>query len=436
MIFERGMVEGVPNESTWGRRASAATIVLAASLLGGTCQRPQTAITVTPTLANPGVLQIAGQGFAGANGNGHCAQLAVFGLGPPGVLSLGQPNCTGGSFNYTWTYGDGTATQCAPATVVVTAVGTDPANPFQASQASQVLICGAVCGDVGLPACAEPLPSCYSGTLVGGTCQCGDRNDACCNGDGCSAPNVCINGTCQCGALDQPCCAGSGGCGSNLTCWSNPGSTPYCSCGMLTGPCCQGVSPSCQTGAVCFENSNCERCGGQNDPCCDGNECSPGYTCDNGYCKCGGLNEACCGGTSCLRNGSGPLPICSNNVCIAPGAPSGPACGQVGASCGTGAACCPGNLVCNYNHRATCVAHGATCTEESICCDGDKGDMCVSNSNLSGQFVCDVPDGPPCGPGYPAPCPVCLPGYPLPCPQTTGPNIKKRAIPHKVRGQR
>jgi hypothetical protein len=72
-----------------GRLASAAVIAFVASLVGGTCQRAQTTITVTPTLANPGTLQVAGQGFIGANFNGHCARLALFGLGPPG-LAIGS----------------------------------------------------------------------------------------------------------------------------------------------------------------------------------------------------------------------------------------------------------------------------------------------------------------------------------------------------------
>jgi hypothetical protein len=98
------------------RRALASGVAIAffATMLGGSCTK--TTITVTPTLGNPGNLQIAGIGFVGANQNGNCVQLALIGLAPPNaVIPLDpRPQCSGGTFSTTWTYSSNPSGQCSP----------------------------------------------------------------------------------------------------------------------------------------------------------------------------------------------------------------------------------------------------------------------------------------------------------------------------------
>jgi hypothetical protein len=368
-------------------------------------------------------LQIAGLGFVGANANGRCAQIALIGLTPPyAVIPLDpQPVCNGGTFSTKWTYGSNETGPCSPVSVVVTATDTDPATPVIGSQATQVTVCAASppCGDLGLPVCnGQP---CFTGSAaVDGTCECGSRNQACCNSSQCTAGTSCIDGTCQCGGPGQPCC--SGGCNANLSCIAGAGGAPTCSCGTAPLPCCNGTT--CGAGLVCLQGAQCVTCGQINGPCCTGDQCSSGLACSGsgGTCQCGNPGQPCCANNSC-NTSNHPNLGCVNSTCVYSGSPA-PACQAVGASCGTstGPFCCNETSVrCNYGTCTACVAHSGSCTQDTICCNAS--DMCVADSNLSGQFVCDIPDAPPCGAGYPAPCP--------PTPQTKGhpqPN-KPRATP-------
>jgi hypothetical protein len=295
----------------------------------------------------------------------------------------------------------------------VTATDTDPANPIIGSQATEVSAC-APCGDLGLPTCQGNTP-CYSGSPSGGTCQCGSKGEACCNGSQCAAGTACIEGVCQCGAVGQPCC--SGVCGANLSCTTPTGGTPTCVCGTKGMACCNG-SLCTAPGTVCLGGIRCEPCGQLNGNCCADSQCSAGLTCASGTCQCGFLHQPCCSGGCNSATEGNPTCDSASNTCVSSGAAPPPPCEPVASACGTssGPFCCKGNILCNYGTCTACVPHGAACTQNSICCNAAGGDTCVGKVP-SGQFVCDVPDGPPCGPGYPPPCPECLPGYPPPCPQ-------------------
>jgi hypothetical protein len=93
----------------------------------------------------------------------------------------------------------------------------------------------------------------------------------------------------ECGLGGQPCCAGSScifTAGERSECLSNT----CVNCGF-------DGSPTCTTGDKCLPGQiltgkNCERCGGQNQPCCQADsgekyDCDPiaGLKCNLGFCS-------------------------------------------------------------------------------------------------------------------------------------------------------
>jgi hypothetical protein len=148
-------------------------------------------------------------------------------------------------------------------------------------------------------------------------CSCGDNEEFCCAGNVCNGQAVCLHGICTvCGDKDQVCCAGAESCSSGLACLNNK----CLECGVNGGPCCpqnsclfkagerseclSGIctncgfdgNPPCTTGDKCltgqiFAGKTCERCGQNNQPCCNkdsntGYDCdsSQGLKCDLGFC--------------------------------------------------------------------------------------------------------------------------------------------------------
>jgi hypothetical protein len=150
-------------------------------------------------------------------------------------------------------------------------------------------------------------------------CHCGDNEEFCCAGNKCNGQAVCVKGICAaCGDKDEACCATGSGCSANLICQNNEcvacglGGDPCCagsvSCTPITGQrseCLKNIcvacgfdgNPPCTTGDKClpgqiFAGKTCERCGQENEPCCDkasgeNYDCDPNQAlqCKLGFCS-------------------------------------------------------------------------------------------------------------------------------------------------------
>ncbi|GAB4305639.1 MAG: hypothetical protein Kow0090_21110 [Myxococcota bacterium] len=139
---------------------------------------------------------------------------------------------------------------------------------------------------------------CLNGACQGCTPNCADKCGGAADGCGgsctapCSSGKVCQSQTCvACGALDQPCCD-SNQCNSPLTCQSGmckTACTPNCAdkCGGASDGCGGTCAAPCSSGKVC-QSQTCVACGGDNQPCCDGNQCNSPLTCQSGTCKTSG----------------------------------------------------------------------------------------------------------------------------------------------------
>jgi len=98
----------------------------------------------------------------------------------------------------------------------------------------------------------------------------------------------------------------------------------------------------CNDNLECKGNNLC-KCGGKNDPCCDGATCDAGLVCKTGKCQCGGKGQPCCAGaTTCNTNNL----TCIDGTCQ---------CGGLGQSCCANNACNTG-LGCGANDK--CVTFG------------------------------------------------------------------------------
>lgn len=149
-------------------------------------------------------------------------------------------------------------------------------------------------------------------------CSCGENEEFCCAGNKCNGHGVCEHGICQaCGGKDQLCCQTGEACFPGLACQNGNCAV----CGIEGGPCCpdnekclaakgeraQCVDNVCQKcgydghktcleGDKCLKGQllsgkTCERCGENNQPCCDENSgaefvCNPdkGLKCKLGFC--------------------------------------------------------------------------------------------------------------------------------------------------------
>jgi hypothetical protein len=185
-----------------------------------------------------------------------------------------------------------------------------------------------------------------SPNLAGLIPECGQKKDEpCCKGTTCVAAFSCAQGQCECGGDNEPCC--NGNCGPNLVCTNN----------------------------VCT-------CGGNNQPCCLPNQtCSQNFTCTiNDTCHCGDVNQACCSGTTCNSN----LLVCSavkGNVCIS-------ACGHKGEQC-----CHSDPSVQPPTHAGAgpgwCYSgEGISCTGDTCGCGGLNQMCCHPGSTCGFGLTC------------------------------------------------
>jgi formylglycine-generating enzyme len=82
----------------------------------------------------------------------------------------------------------------------------------------------------------------------------------------------------------------------------------------LTTSCSSSNGSSPPSGEDGGNRDGATKCGGSDEPCCEGTACNSGLTCGKGTCnaKCGGSGEPCCDGTAC----NGGL-TCSGKTCAA-----------------------------------------------------------------------------------------------------------------------
>jgi hypothetical protein len=189
-------------------------------------------------------------------------------------------------------------------------------NDENAQKAPEVLL-GTDCGFDRLKCCAT-TPTCNYGqqccvdpndnsrNYCAENCECGNNEEFCCAGNKCLGNAVCTNGICSaCGEKGQACCDNGNSCSSGLVCSNNKCSE----CGNNGEPCCPGSdsclpkagerseclnnfcsncgfdgNPSCLAGDKClagqlFTGKTCERCGENNQPCCN-TDSGKNYDCD------------------------------------------------------------------------------------------------------------------------------------------------------------
>jgi hypothetical protein len=136
-------------------------ILLSAALGGCACgQMGQPACPGITVVSTPSSVTVSGSGFSNVP---NCVSVSVSGLPPPNaVVGIGQPACSGGTFqNPTWTLSSVGCTSNSPQTVVVAAV--DQKTLTSASKTISVNWgqgCQ-LCGGEGQPVCSNG--SCQSG---------------------------------------------------------------------------------------------------------------------------------------------------------------------------------------------------------------------------------------------------------------------------------
>ena len=280
------------------------------------------------------------------------------------------------------------------------------------------------CGDVG-DGCGGTLSCPFTCPKAGWVCQ-----DNICVG----RPEVCTPRTCANGFFDY--CGDVGdGCGGTLHCSTTcPKDGWVCDNNICVGPpdVCSKLTCQFPGADICLSppqvGNYCGRigdgCGGALD--C-GNDCPPGWICENNICRgsaamcmpsqcksrngdtyCGAIND-CCGGTAnCKPTCPNPGWTCVNHLCV-----FGPGCLRItctsldgGAYCGTIGDGCGGILDC----PATCP-NGDQCGEAHTCSTGAGGGLPPAPP---------VPIPPPSG-TWPEPTPPPVPSLRAPSPPPLAP---------------
>ena len=279
----------------------------------------------------------------------------------------------------------------------------------------------------GAPRCDVDSASCVE-CLSDGDCG----SDVCnVNTNRCEDP---CNGK-ECGTFSGKNC---GSCTGGETCNTSTGvcqttCVPDCDdkCGGASDGCGGKCNDECDSGKVC-QSQTCVPCGGNEQPCCDGDSCNSGYKCQSGACTtdctadCTGkeCGDDGCGG-NCGTCDNAPAPECINEntlrIYIVPGECddkgkcsydySDQTCGYEcdngvctdcepdcddkcgGASDGCGGSCnasCPSGKVCSSQTCVPCGQIGEPCCVGDSCTEGicTSGTCQVvgwydSNSNLT-----------------------------------------------------
>ncbi len=183
-------------------------------------------------------------------------------------------------------------------------------------------------------------------------------------------------------------------------------------CGLDLLPCCAS-DPTCNFGQQCCVDPNNHNrnhcadscaCGGEDQFCCEGDQCSEGLACRDGVCShCGDEGDVCCPSEAPCSPGL----VCSEDECVQ--------CGLLGNPCCVGSEPCVigkgENNECYEGYCRSCGFDGApACSGGSICLDGqlltggrcercgEANNPCCSSS--SSAYVCDPKDDLECKLGF------------------------------------
>ncbi len=182
------------------------------------------------------------------------------------------------------------------------------------------------CGLDGLPCCLDKEPPCFYGqqccvdpnnpkhNACRDECSCGGLDEFCCKDNQCQEGLACRDGYCvECGDRGEACCPQEV-CNNDLVCYHKQ----CVSCGLTGSPCCkndkaclnqddrdkyrnecqEGIcilcgssgQKACQSKPFCnpnnlLNNTFCYHCGAYNQPCCEGEKCDLGLSCQLGFCS-------------------------------------------------------------------------------------------------------------------------------------------------------
>ena len=299
-------------------------------------------------------------------------------------------------------------------------------------------------GGAGKLQCGDQNPCTIDTCVPFAGCQFEPSTGECDDGDLCTGSDHCSNGQCAGQPLD--CDDGDActldGCSAGLCTHEGPpadaceDSSPCTldSCDPTSGLCIHSpVAGSCDDGNLCTSNDGCSAgscvgsakdcdddndctvdgcdpdtgmCGHQNldGPCDDGNLCTLGDTCADGFCQPGSGFPDCEDGNGCTGATCDPKVGCINDVLLGWPCDDGDGC-TANDVCVIPATCVGEPVVCQDDDPCTAdscvkgsgecifvVAPGATCDDGNIC---TKKDVCQDDGTCAGVAkVCDDLD--PC----------------------------------------
>ena len=241
----------------------------------------------------------------------------------------------------------------------------------------------------------QTSPVKLEGTCSGwGGCEiancCGILNAQCCAGGSCNESGLACDGSLcvPCGGAEQPCCSGTD-CSANLVCTGS--SPPRCVCGSAAGqPCCDGTTCTGASGLVCNSTTHlCQSCGDGGETCCSGDSCTGAMTiCNTSTSFCTTCGSAA-GQFCCAGNdcSGGANLTCNTTSTLCE------SCGGVGELCCGGTTCDSGNRcssgVCELicgGSGEACCPPNNTCGSSSLGCDYNT--MTCQTCGSQGQPCC------------------------------------------------
>jgi hypothetical protein len=221
-------------QAAWLTTTAHAVFLLLLGSLAVACPQSKLTPSITVT-SSPTTLTISGTGFANVS---SCAHLSLLGTPPLSAhASIGDPPCTGGSFqNYTWVYshdGDG-CPGGGPAVVIATdPQGSNAGTSQPVSLASKPENCGKSCCSDNQK-CADPFTGICCGLDEGMLCgHTGDGRggERCCAPGELCTPDACCKSEVVCGLACLP--KGASCCNSYPVQFCPPGQS---CCGSICCP--------------------------------------------------------------------------------------------------------------------------------------------------------------------------------------------------------
>jgi hypothetical protein len=234
---------------------------------------------------------------------------------------------------------ESTPADAADGAVVHVSVGSGCGATGQACCPGESCEGGGCCVDEQCVAAGQPCGQGLTGMCTAGSCgSCGGRGQPCCavsQSEGCSGPQGSCGGCTQSGTM----CSTSGPDGVYTLLDATPGTCVACGADGLTccyGYWCVGASSYCDSylddaGTAKYVCSS--KCGGPDQPCCQGS------TCKNGGCCMQGAGGGCVVSPTCG---------CTAGQCTT--------CGVAGQACCAGQTCQAGQGACRGLDAGTCLA--------------------------------------------------------------------------------